>query len=101
MRAVLDRIIVKKVNTETEKSAGGIFMPEEAENALKKPNPHKSLVGEVVEVGPGRLTDDKVHLPMPVSKGERVVFLAYLAIPFRHEGNEYMSITESDIVSVL
>ena len=47
-RPLHDRVVVKRIDAE-EKSAGGIIIPD---TAKEKPSQ-----GEVIAVGPGRLTD--------------------------------------------
>ncbi|MBI2383809.1 MAG: co-chaperone GroES [Gammaproteobacteria bacterium] len=92
MRPLHDRVIVKRLEEE-KKSAGGIIIPD---NAQEKP-----VKGEVVAVGPGKRTDDgKVH-PVDVKVGDKVLFGKYSGTEVKLGGTEYVVMREDDIMAVL
>lgn len=87
-----DRILVKYLD-ETEKTAGGIYIPDTA-----KEKPQK---GEVIAVGPGRLTDDgKLH-PVAVNVGDIVLFDKYSGSKVTIDDVEYLILREEDILGIL
>ena len=68
LRPLADRVIVKRIESET-KTASGIFIPD---NAAEKPDQ-----GEVLAVGPGKRNDKGDIAPMNVKVGDRVLFGKY------------------------
>jgi chaperonin GroES len=87
-----DRILVQ-YSEEAEKSAGGLFIPETA-----KEKPQK---GEVIAVGPGRVTDDGKLQQMDVKKGDVVLFDKYSGSKISMDNVEYLIIREDDILGIL
>jgi chaperonin GroES len=69
----------------------GIVLPETAKE--------KPQEGEVIAVGPGRLTEDGKRVPMEVAVGDRVLFAKYAGTEFKEDGVEYLIIRESDILA--
>lgn len=91
IRPLGDRVVVKVVKT--EKTAGGIVLPE---NAQEKPQ-----LGEVIAVGPGRLDDNGKRLPMDVQKGNRVLFAKYAGTEVKLDSEEYLLLAEKDILGIV
>ena len=60
-----DRIFIK-VSASEEKTAGGILLPDSAKE--------KPQVGEVAQVGPGKLNDDGSRQTPEVSIGDKVLY---------------------------
>jgi chaperonin GroES len=87
-----DRVLVK-YSEESEKSAGGLYIPDTA-----KEKPQK---GEVVSVGPGRVTDDGKLQKMEVKVGDIVLFDKYSGSKITMDNIEYLIIREEDILGVL
>ena len=69
IQPLFDRVLVKRLETE-EKTAGGIFIPDTAKE--------KQVLGEVVAVGPGRMSEEGKQVPMTVKKGDIVLFTKYV-----------------------
>jgi chaperonin GroES len=91
LRPLHDRVIVKRLEEE-KKSAGGIIIPD---NAQEKP-----VKGEVVAVGPGKRTDDgKLQAP-DVKAGDKVLFGKYSGTEVKLNGSEYVVMREDDIMAV-
>ena len=63
-----DRIFIK-VSASEEKTAGGILLPDSAKE--------KPQVGEVAQVGPGKLNDDGSRQTPEVSIGDKVLYSKY------------------------
>jgi Co-chaperonin GroES (HSP10) len=69
IQPLFDRVLVKRLETE-EKTAGGIFIPDTAKE--------KPVLGEVIAVGPGRMSEEGKQVPMTVKKGDVVLFTKYV-----------------------
>lgn len=87
-----DRVVVKPVQRE-EVTKGGIVLPETAKE--------KPQQGEVIAVGKGRLTDTGDRVPMDVSTGDRVLFAKYAGTEFKLEDDEYLILSENDILAIV
>jgi chaperonin GroES len=88
-----DRVIIEPSEDDTEKSAGGIYIPDTA-----KEKPQK---GNVVATGPGRTNDDGKVLDMPVKVGDVVVYSKYAGTEYSEDGTEYLIVKESDILAIV
>ncbi len=86
-----DRVVLKPLQAE-EKSAGGIILPE---NAQERPRE-----GEVIAVGPGKVNDNGERLPMTVKVGDIVVYSDYSGTEVRYEGEDYLLVDEGNILAV-
>ena len=87
-----DRVAIKRVSEE-EKTAGGIIIPDTAQE--------KPAEGEVLAVGPGgRDEDGKVH-SLDVSKGDRVLFGKFGGTEVKLDGEELLIMKESDIMGII
>ena len=86
-----DRVLVKPLEAE-EKSAGGIILPEKAQE--------KPREGEVVAVGPGKLLDTGERKAISVKQGDVVVYTEYGGTEVTYEGEDYLLIDEGSILAV-
>ena len=85
-----DRVIVKPLSRE-EITKGGIVLPDTV--TAEKPQE-----GEVVAVGPGKLTDDgSKRIALDVKKGDKVIYAKYAGTEWKFEDEEYLILRESDI----
>lgn len=87
-----DRVLVK-YSDESEKTAGGLYIPDSA-----KEKPQK---GEIVSVGAGRITDDGKLQPMTVKAGDIVLFDKYSGSKVTMDNEEYLIIREEDILGIV
>jgi chaperonin GroES len=92
VKPLSDRVVVKPLEAE-QKTAGGIIIPD---NAKEKPQK-----GEVVAVGPGKISDNGQAIPMEVKKGDKVLYGKYSGTEVTVDGTEYMIMRESDILAVI
>ncbi len=92
LRPLHDRVIVKRVDSET-KTAGGIVIPD---NAAEKPDQ-----GEVLAVGPGKKNDKGELNPMSVKVGDRVLFGKYSGQTVKVDGDELLVMKEDDLFAVV
>jgi chaperonin GroES len=89
----LDDRLVVSVSDATEKTAGGILLPDTAKQ--------KPQQGTVVAVGPGRLLDNGTRAPMAVAIGDTVLFGKYSGSDVEVNGTEYKILRESDVLGKL
>lgn len=87
-----DRVFVKVAQAE-EKSAGGIYLPDTAKE--------KPQVGEVISVGEGRLNDKGERIPVEVKVGDKVLYSKYAGTDVKLGGEDYVILSEKDILAVL
>lgn len=93
MKLLSDRLLVEYTKRE-EKSAGGLYIPEDARR--------KPYEGKVVNAGPGYVTSDGVLQPMSVGVGDIVVFEIYAGVnTLTLEGKEYIIMREDDVLGVM
>ena len=92
IRHLHDRVVIRRVEEET-KSAGGIVLPG---SATEKPSQ-----GEVLAVGPGRVTENGETRPLDVKAGDKVIFGQYAGSTVKIDGEELLIMGESEIFGVL
>ena len=88
VRPLADRILVRRIE-EQESKRGGIIIPDTAKE--------KSQEGEVVAVGPGRMTEEGKRIAVEVKKGDRVLIGKYSGTDVKIEGTEYVILREDEI----
>ena len=91
VRPLQDRVIVRRIEEQEQKSAGGIIIPDTAKE--------KPQEGKVVAVGPGKKEDGKV-LALDVKAGDRVLFGKYAGTEIKLDGEEQI-LREEDILGVI
>ena len=87
-----DRVLVKAIEEE-EQVRGGIIIPD---TAREKPQQ-----GEIIAVGPGKVTEDGKVLPMHVKEGDTILFGKYAGTEIKIEGDEIMIMHENDILGIV
>ncbi len=87
-----DRVLVKRLE-EKETKKGGIIIPDTAKE--------KPQEGEIIAVGPGRVTDDGKRQPMEVKVGDKILFGKYSGSEVKLDGEEYLIMREEDVLGVL
>ena len=87
-----DRIVVK-VREQVEKTKSGIYVPDTA-----KDRPQEA---DVLAVGPGARNDKGERIPMDVKVGDVVVFSKYGGTEIKIEGEEYMILSERDLLGIV
>jgi chaperonin GroES len=91
-RPLHDRVVVKRVDSET-KTSGGIIIPD---TAAEKPQQ-----GEVIAVGPGSRDESGKLVPLDIKKGDKVLFGKWSGTEVKIDGAELLIMKESDIMGVL
>lgn len=85
-----DRVLIKSLEAQ-ETMRGGIIIPDTAKE--------KPQEGEVLAVGPGRVTDDGKKIAMEVKVGDIVVYAKYGGTEVKDGDDELLILRESDILA--
>jgi chaperonin GroES len=91
-RPLHDRVVVKRLDSET-KTSGGIIIPD---TAAEKPQQ-----GEVVAVGPGARDEAGKLIAIELKKGDKVLFGKWSGTEVKIDGQELLIMKESDVMGVL
>ncbi len=91
-RPLHDRVLVRRV-TQDEKSAGGILIPDTAQE--------KPQEGEIVAVGTGRISEDGAVHPLDVSAGDMILFGKWSGTEVKIDGEELLIMKESDVLGII
>ena len=90
LQPLADRLVVRPIERE-EVTKGGIVLPDTAKE--------KPQEGEILAVGPGRLSDDGKRIAMEVKIGDRVIYAKYGGTEIKIEDEELLILRESDILA--
>jgi chaperonin GroES len=85
-----DRVVVRPSSKE-EMTKGGIVIPDTAKE--------KPQEGEVVAVGPGKMTEEGKRIPPDVKVGDIVVYAKYGGTEIKEGDEELIILRESDILA--
>ena len=91
LQPLADRLVVKPIQKE-EMTKGGIFIPDTAKE--------KPQEGDVVAVGPGRMSDDGKRIAMEIKVGDRIIYSKYGGSEIKIDDIEMMILRESDILAI-
>lgn len=86
-----DKVLLKKLEAE-ETTKSGLILTGSAKEA-----PQEALV---VAVGPGEVVEGKL-LPMQVAVDQKVLYSKYAGTEVKHEGKEYMIVSQKDILAIV
>jgi chaperonin GroES len=87
-----EKLLVKRLEAE-EKTSGGIVLPDTAKEKPKE--------GKVIALGDGKLLDDGTRAKFQVKKGDRVVFSSYAGTEIKIGVEEFLLMSEDDILAVI
>ncbi len=87
-----EKILIKRVEPE-KKTSGGIVLPDSAREKPKE--------GKVIALGDGKLLDNGQRAKFQVNKGDKVLFSSYAGTEIKVEGEEYLLMSEDDILAVI
>jgi len=93
LRPLYDRIVVKRIDTQEDKTQGGIIIPDSAKE--------KPQEGEVVAIGKGKRLDDGKVIALDVQVGDRILFGKYSGSEIKIDGVEYIIMREDEVLGVL
>ena len=87
-----DRILVQPLEAETT-TASGLVIPETAKE--------KPQEGKVLAVGPGRVDDKGVRVPMDIKEGDIVIYSKYGGTEVKYSGEDYLLLNARDVLAVV
>ncbi len=87
-----DRVVIKVLEGEM-KTKSGIVLPDTAKE--------KPQEGEIVEVGTGKVLENGQRIALDVKVGDRIIFSKYAGTEVKFEGQEYLIVSERDILAVV
>jgi chaperonin GroES len=90
IRPLDDRVVVEPLEAE-EKTAGGILLPDAAQQKPQR--------GKVLAVGPGKLSDKGERYAVAVAKGDEVIYGRYSGNDVKVDGRDVKIMRESDILA--
>ncbi len=92
IRPLADKVLVQRLEAQT-KTTGGIVLPDSA-----KEKPQR---GKIISIGDGKVLDDGTVQKLQVKKGDMVLFTSYAGTEVKIDGQEYLIMSESDIMAVI
>ena len=92
IQPLADRVVIKALD-ESEQMRGGLYIPD---TAKEKPSQ-----GEVVAVGPGKISDEGKRLDMDVKTGDKVLYGKYSGTEVTLDGEEFLILRESDVLAII
>jgi chaperonin GroES len=88
-----DRIVIRRFEAEG-KTAGGILLPDSAQNKPQK--------GKVLAVGTGKMLKDGTRRPLQVKEGDTVLFTNWAGDEFKESrGDNILLMREEDVLAIL
>jgi chaperonin GroES len=87
-----DRIVVKALEAE-QTTASGLVIPDTAKE--------KPQEGEVLAIGPGRVDDNGVRVPLDVQVGDKVIYSKYGGTEVKYSGEEFLILSARDVLAVV
>ncbi len=92
IRPLQDRLLVKRLEEQKSKK-GAIIIPDTAKE--------KPQEGEVIAIGPGKVDEHGVRIPMDVKVGDRILFGKYSGSEVKVADEEHLIMREEDVLGVL
>jgi chaperonin GroES len=93
IRPLYDRIVVKRIESDAEKTSGGLYIPDTAKE--------KPQEAEVVAVGKGKRLEDGQVAALDVQVGDRILFGKYSGSEIKIDGVEYLIMREDEVLGIL
>jgi chaperonin GroES len=85
-----DRVLVKPSERE-EQTKSGLVLPDTAQERPQE--------GSIIAVGPGRMTDEGKRVPLDLKAGDKVVYSKFAGTEYSNDGEDYLILTERDILA--
>ena len=92
IRPLYDRIVVKRLDDASDKTASGLFIPDSA-----KEKPQK---GEVIAAGKGKRLEDGKLAEMDVKVGDTILFGKYSGSEVASLGDDFLIMREDEVLGV-
>jgi chaperonin GroES len=93
VRPLQDRVLIKRLEDDTEKTKGGLYIPDSAKE--------KPQQGKVMAVGKGRTNDEGKVIPLDVKAGDKILFGKYSGSEIKVDGEDLLIMREEDILGVV
>ena len=90
LEPLTDRLVVRPIEKE-DVTKGGIILPDTVKE--------KPQEGEVLAVGPGRMSDDGDRISMDVKAGDIIIYAKYGGTEIKVDGKELLILRESDVLA--
>lgn len=90
LQPLADRVLVKPIEKE-EMTKSGIYIPDTAKE--------KPQEGEVIAVGPGKMSEDGKRIVMDIKVGDTVIYAKYGGMEIKIDDEELIILRESDILA--
>ena len=92
IKPLADRVVVMPLEDE-EQMRGGLYIPDTAKE--------KPQQGEIIAVGPGKLSDTGDRLAPDVEVGQKVLYGKYSGSEVTVDGEDYLILRESDVLAII
>jgi chaperonin GroES len=92
VKPLADRVVVKALE-EAETMRGGLYIPDTAKE--------KPQQGEVMAVGPGKLSEEGKRIDMELKVGDKVLYGKYSGTEITLDNEQYLILRESDVLAVV
>jgi chaperonin GroES len=92
LKPLEDRIVVQPLEAE-QVTASGLVIPDTAKE--------KPQEGKVIAVGPGRVDDKGVRVPVDVQVGDVVLYSKYGGTEVKYSGEEYLVLSARDVLAII
>ena len=92
LRPLLDRVVVRRVDSEAV-TKGGIVIPDTAAE--------KADQGSVLAVGPGKRNNEGTVIALDVQVGDTVLFGKFSGQTVKVDGEELLILKEDDILAII
>jgi len=92
IRPLHDRVIIKRLEEETQTS-GGLYIPDTAKE--------KPIQGKVIAVGTGKRDKEGKVVALEVKAGDKVLFSKYSGTEVKIDGDEHLIMREEDLLAIL
>jgi chaperonin GroES len=88
-----DRVIVKRIDESSDRTAGGLFIPDSAKE--------KPQEGEVIAAGAGKYKENGERQQLDVKAGDRILFGKYSGSEIKIDGDEFLIMREDEILGII
>tara|TARA_Y100000590_G_scaffold312961_1_gene353759 strand:+ start:444 stop:728 length:285 start_codon:yes stop_codon:yes gene_type:complete len=92
IKPLSDRVVVRPKEAE-EKTASGIILPDTAQE--------KPQMGEIMAIGPGKVSDNGALIDMSVKAGDNILYGKYSGTEITVDSEDLLIMRESDILAVI
>jgi chaperonin GroES len=87
-----DRIVVRRQEA-TEKTTGGVYLPDAAKNKPQR--------GKVLAVGTGKMLKDGTRRPLQVKEGDKILFTTWAGEEYKDRQGDILLMREEDVLAVV